>query len=139
MTEDPSRPPPPIPAYDPEVVPTRQDREVRATGDAAATTDAPGTADALAEHERERALERLKAKREFMTHLTIYWLVMTFLVVIWLVTMGWGEYFWPIWPMLGWGLGVAIHGASLHLDREPSEEEIAAEVARLQQRRQHRR
>lgn len=130
MTEDPSRPPPPIPAYDPGAVPAQQDREIRAAGTAS---------DALAEHERERALKRLTAKREFRTHLTVYWLVMTLLMAIWLITTGWGEYFWPIWPMLGWGLGVAIHGATVYLDREPSEEEIAAEVARLQQRRQRRR
>jgi len=41
-------------------------------------------------------------------HVTVYVLVMLFLVVIWAVT-DFGGYFWPIWPILGWGLGVASH------------------------------
>jgi hypothetical protein len=36
-------------------------------------------------------------------------IVMAFLVVIWLLTSP-GGYFWPIWPMLGWGIGLASHG-----------------------------
>lgn len=35
-----------------------------------------------------------------------YIVVNAFLVLVWLVT-GAG-YFWPIWPILGWGLGVAM-------------------------------
>ncbi len=40
-------------------------------------------------------------------HFTTYVLVMLLLVGIWAVT-GAG-YFWPIWPMMGWGIGVACH------------------------------
>ena len=112
MTEDPSRTPPPLPAYQP---PEQQ------TGLDAA--------------ERKRALERLAQKREFRTHLVIYWLVMTLLITIWLITTGPGSAFWPIWPMLGWGLGVAIHGVTVFSDREPTEDEIEAEAARLRARR----
>jgi hypothetical protein len=36
-------------------------------------------------------------------------MVMVLLVVIWAVT-GAG-YFWPVWPMLGWGIGLFSHGA----------------------------
>ncbi len=39
-------------------------------------------------------------------HVIAYVLVMLFLIAIWAVTGG--GYFWPIWPMLGWGLGVAF-------------------------------
>lgn len=35
-----------------------------------------------------------------------YALVMALLVVIWLLTTP-GGYFWPVWPMLGWGIGLA--------------------------------
>jgi class 3 adenylate cyclase len=45
-----------------------------------------------------------------MTHLTLYALVNLFLIGIWAAS-GLG-YFWPIWPMLGWGLGVAAHAAA---------------------------
>ena len=42
-------------------------------------------------------------------HLTIYLLVNVFLSGIWAASGG--GYFWPIWPVLGWGLGLALHGA----------------------------
>ncbi|WP_407703306.1 DUF1707 domain-containing protein [Tessaracoccus antarcticus] len=31
-----------------------------------------------------------------------------FFVVVWVATGG--GYFWPVWPIMGWGLGVAING-----------------------------
>lgn len=40
-------------------------------------------------------------------HVTSYLLVMAMLVAIWAMT-GAG-YFWLIWPMMGWGIGVASH------------------------------
>jgi class 3 adenylate cyclase len=44
----------------------------------------------------------------FQTHLRIYLVVVAFLVVIW--ALSGAGYFWPAWPAVGWGLGVAIHG-----------------------------
>jgi class 3 adenylate cyclase len=44
-------------------------------------------------------------------HLTVYLLVNLMLVVIWAVTGG--GYFWPVWPLLGWGIGVGSHAAPL--------------------------
>ena len=40
-------------------------------------------------------------------HVTTYVAVITGLVALWALT-GFG-YFWPAWPMLGWGIGVACH------------------------------
>jgi eukaryotic-like serine/threonine-protein kinase len=45
------------------------------------------------------------------THLTLYVLVNLFLIGIWAAS-GAG-YFWPIWPILGWGIGVAAHAAPM--------------------------
>lgn len=36
-----------------------------------------------------------------------YVLVNTFLVLIWALT-DFGGYFWPVWPILGWGIGVVM-------------------------------
>jgi class 3 adenylate cyclase len=47
--------------------------------------------------------------QSFKTHLTFYVLVNVLLIGIWAAS-GAG-YFWPVWPMLGWGIGVAAHGA----------------------------
>jgi hypothetical protein len=43
----------------------------------------------------------------FRAHLSTYVTVMAGLVVLWALC-GFG-YFWPIWPMLGWGIGVVSH------------------------------
>jgi hypothetical protein len=40
-------------------------------------------------------------------HLTAFLLVNLMLIAIWAAT-GAG-YFWPIWPLLGWGIGVVSH------------------------------
>jgi hypothetical protein len=47
-------------------------------------------------------------RRDVRAHATSYLLVMLLLVAIWLLTTP-GGYFWPIWPMLGWGVAVAAH------------------------------
>lgn len=44
-------------------------------------------------------------------HSAVFVLVNTLLVAIWLLAGG--GYFWPIWPMLGWGLGLAVHWTPL--------------------------
>ncbi|MGE3272747.1 MAG: DUF1707 domain-containing protein [Chloroflexota bacterium] len=63
---------------------------------------------------RQQRAERRRARhaggeQSFRAHATSYLLVMALLVGIWLVTTP-GGYFWPIWPMLGWGIGLASHG-----------------------------
>jgi class 3 adenylate cyclase len=46
---------------------------------------------------------------DLRVHFTIYALVNLMLIGIWAASGG--GYFWPIWPMLGWGIGVAMHAA----------------------------
>ena len=46
-------------------------------------------------------------EKAFQAHASIFVLVNLFLIAIW-AAAGFG-YFWPIWPILGWGLGVGIH------------------------------
>ena len=48
-------------------------------------------------------------QKSFRAHATSYLLVMVMLVAIWALTTP-GGYFWPVWPMLGWGIGLASHG-----------------------------
>jgi class 3 adenylate cyclase len=50
-------------------------------------------------------------RQSVKTHLTVYLLVNLFLIGIWAASGG--GYFWPVWPILGWGLGVAFHAAPL--------------------------
>jgi class 3 adenylate cyclase len=50
-------------------------------------------------------------RTSFHIHLTVYIVVNLALVLIWAVT-GAG-YFWPIWPLIGWGIGVGAHYAPI--------------------------
>jgi class 3 adenylate cyclase len=68
-------------------------------------------------------------------HLTTYLLVNLMLVGIWAAS-GAG-YFWPIWPILGWGIGLGCHAAPLLAGRRSpsgphelsSVDEVASTVA----------
>jgi hypothetical protein len=79
---------------------------------------------------RERALERIEKKQEFHAHLLAYVLVNAMLVGIWAVT-GAG-FFWPVFPLLGWGIGIGFHAWDTYRVGEPSEAQIEREVRRLQ-------
>jgi 2TM domain len=81
---------------------------------------------------RERALERLKKKSEFRAHLLAYVLVNAFLVVIWAVTGA--DFFWPVFPIAGWGIGLAFHAWDTYGDREPTEEQVRREMDRLERK-----
>lgn len=44
----------------------------------------------------------------FYTHLAVYLAVITLLTILNLTVAG--DYFWAMWPMIGWGSGVIVHG-----------------------------
>ncbi len=77
---------------------------------------------------REQAVKQLKKKREFSADVFAYVMVNAFLVGIWAVT-GSG-FFWPIFPILGWGLGLFFHAWDVY-QRPPTEERIRREMDRL--------
>ncbi|HZA89540.1 MAG TPA: 2TM domain-containing protein [Solirubrobacterales bacterium] len=80
---------------------------------------------------RNQAVERLKKKRDFRTHVVIYVLVNAFLVVIWAVTSDGDTLFWPIFPILGWGIGLAANAWEVYGRKPISEDEIRREQDRL--------
>jgi hypothetical protein len=80
---------------------------------------------------RERAMTSLRRKREFWSHLALYVIVNGFLVGVWATTGG--GYFWPIWPIVGWGIGVFFHGWDVYA-RPLSEDRIRREMDRLGER-----
>jgi polyferredoxin len=82
---------------------------------------------------RERALKRLKKRRDFRAHILVYTLVNAFLVVIWAVTSG--GFFWPIFPIVGWGIGVVMNGWDVYFGDDFSEEDIEKEIEHLSERR----
>jgi hypothetical protein len=79
---------------------------------------------------RERAVKRIKDKREFLMHIVAYIVINGFLTGIW--ALGGRGYFWPAWVMLAWGIGLVLHGARLVLEgRLMSEKDIEREMRRL--------
>ncbi len=63
--------------------------------------------------ERDPKLWRIaKDRARFRKSLFLYFIVCTFLWAIWWVTagrhVGFHGYPWPIWVMLGWGIGLAF-------------------------------
>jgi hypothetical protein len=57
---------------------------------------------------RAQAVRRLWAKRGFKIHLTAFAIASLAMLLIW-ATASAGAYFWPIWPIAGWGTGLAVH------------------------------
>ncbi len=74
----------------------------------------------------QAAVKRIRAKRAFGLHATVYVAVNLLLVAVWALT-GRG-YFWPIWPILGWGVGLLVHYWTVFLLRPISEDEIRREM-----------
>src|SRR3954454_7689442 len=56
---------------------------------------------------RARAIVRLKKKAEFRTHLFVYLVVNAVIVAIWALTGA--HSFWPMFPILIWGIGLIFH------------------------------
>jgi len=60
-----------------------------------------------------RARERAEAKYGFLVHAVVYAAVLLLLLIINLLTSP--GTLWFIWPLLGWGLAVTLHGARVFL------------------------
>ena len=79
---------------------------------------------------RDRAVRRLRKKAEFRNHVFVYVVVNAALVAVWAWT-GAG-FFWPMFPMVFWGIGVIFHAKDVYGNDEISEEKIRREIERLQ-------
>lgn len=73
-----------------------------------------------------KAEKRVRARREFYTHLAIYVVVIAFLAVINIMTSS--SYLWFLWVVFGWGIGIVSHGIAtyslLHFDDSAVEREV---------------
>lgn len=57
--------------------------------------------------------EHVRKLRRFYTDALIYAVVNIGLILIWAISGG--GYFWPIWVIIGWGIGLGVHAFSLGL------------------------
>jgi hypothetical protein len=78
---------------------------------------------------RRSAVTRLRKKAELRTHLIAYVAVNTALLAIWGLTGG--GFFWPAFPALGWGIGIALHARDVYGPGQASEGQIRREMARM--------
>src|SRR5690348_9750404 len=99
-------------------------------GQPAPAASAPWAAPA----DQQAVIKRIRAKRGFRVHATVYLAVNLLLVVIWALTgsanrrHGAESDFWPIWPILGWGLGLGLNYLAVFRRRPISEDEIRREL-----------
>lgn len=82
---------------------------------------------------REQAMARLHKRREFTDHLTVFVVVNAVIWAVWLVIgLSAGSWWpWPIFPTIGWGLGLILHAWDVYLRRPITEADVDAEVRRL--------
>lgn len=81
--------------------------------------------------EREAATRRLRARRDFGSHLVLYLIVNAGLVGVWSLS---GGYFWPAWVMAAWGVGIFMHAWDAFLRPPITEADVEAEMERERQR-----
>jgi hypothetical protein len=79
---------------------------------------------------RQLAITQLKKKRDLQAHLLAYVLFNLLLNGIWLLTNP-GGFYWPMIPLLGWGIGVAFHIWDVYAPETPREERIQREMDRI--------
>lgn len=91
------------------------------------------------DNQKDEQLWRLAKKRaSFKKNIFSYFVVNAFLWAIWWLTQG--RYTgitgipWPVWPMLGWGLGLAFHYFEAY--GEGSDKAIEREYQRLKKEKE---
>ncbi len=78
---------------------------------------------------REQAIKRIKEKRDFKVHLLVYLCVNAMLVVIW--GFSGAGFFWPVFVMGFWGIGVVINGYTAYRGSTYTEGQIQREIEKL--------
>ncbi|TMM35177.1 MAG: 2TM domain-containing protein [Actinobacteria bacterium] len=81
---------------------------------------------------RRLAISQLRKKRGLQAHVLAYVMVNLFLNAIWLLVMP-GGFYWPVFPLLGWGIGLAFHIWDVYGPTQPTQEQIEREMRRLSQ------
>ncbi|KQQ19408.1 hypothetical protein ASF48_15985 [Rathayibacter sp. Leaf299] len=101
-----------------------------------ATGAEPSAPERVEDADRAIAVRELKRKRDFFGSVGGWASVSAITTTVWFASGGDG-YFWPIWPMLGIGIGVIGQAASIWgpVKKEITEDDIAAEMRKREQRR----
>ena len=78
---------------------------------------------------RNQAIHRIRARQQFYVHLAFFLALNVYLVFVW--ARSGAPFFWPIWAMFGWGIGLVAHASHVFGWQRPiSEERIQREIDR---------
>jgi hypothetical protein len=82
---------------------------------------------------RAQAVRNLRRRAAFRIHLLVFVMVNLMLVAIWLTTgLATGSWYpWWIFPLLGWAIGLVVHGWTVLRGDELSEDRIREETRRI--------
>lgn len=78
---------------------------------------------------RALAIKRIEEKHAFWVHAFTYVVVNAMIVVVWLM-VGIG-FFWPIFVIGFWGMGLVIHGYNAYRGNVYTEAEVQRELERM--------
>ena len=79
--------------------------------------------------EKLRQLARKRAK--FYIHLSIYIVVNILVFSIWYITLGPSGFPWFIFPLVGWGIAVLIHGVTTFYRKSLEDRMTERELSKL--------
>lgn len=102
--------------------------DATSTPRAAAPSSSPSAGD---DDLRRRALKRLEDKRGLTAHALAYVSVNLLLVATWAATGR--AFFWPVFPLFGWGIGLAFHAWGVFWP-EPGPAQVEREIERMRRR-----
>jgi cytochrome b561 len=85
---------------------------------------------------RKIARESAKSKVEFYTHLVIYIAVNALIIAIWFVTTGLGSFPWFVFPLFGWGIGLAANYVEAFRGKAYTERLAEKEYQKLKEKHQ---
>ncbi len=80
---------------------------------------------------RQRAVKQVRKRRDFYGHLLVFVLVNAAVITIW-AALGDGGFFWPIFLILGWGIGLVMNAWDVFYRSYEDEGQIQREIDRLQ-------
>jgi len=83
----------------------------------------------MSSHSRSHAIHRIRARRHFAIYLVFYLALTAYFVAEW--TRSDAPDFWPVWPILGGGIGLVAQASHLFGWQLPiAEEKIQREINR---------
>lgn len=77
----------------------------------------------MQEGKNQQLWKEAKARADFKIHFTIYLIINGGLWLLWLFTGGVDSYPWPVWPSIGWGIGLIANYFTVYRFNRTAEKE----------------